>query len=236
MKVSLISSTLSSNPMIRVYPFAKFLQDSCDVNVIGPLAKKKGLYPPLREENLNITPIREEKFFPFYTKTMYKQYKAIDADIIHAFKPKIYSYGLSLLKKFSRKTPIVLDLDDWESQYMLDNYFSMSPIKLAKFLLADMYMPESYFSKKFLEMLHKYADAIIIDSFPLQKLFGGTYIPSGADVEKFDPEKINGAKIRKKYNIGREDVLISFIGNPKVHKGINDLIKVFYSLRKENEN
>ncbi len=235
MKTTLISSTLSSNPFIRVYPFGKILSEKFETKIIGPV-NSNGIYEPLKNEEWNIQPIREKKIFPFYLKTFYDIFKNVNSDIVHVFKPKFYSLGAGLILKLLKNKKIILDIDDWESQYVLDNYFSFNPIDLVKFCLVDFYMPESYFSKKILEKLRNYSDRIIVDALVLQKMFGGTYIPSGADTDLFDPDKYNAKKIRDKYGIEKNDILISFTGTPRKHKGILELIQSIDEARKENEN
>ena len=234
MKTTLISSTLSSNPFIRVYPFGKILSEKYETKIIGPV-NSNGIYEPLKNEDWNIQPTRELKFFPFYLKTFRDIYKRADSDVVHVFKPKIYSYGIGLLLKLLKKKKIILDIDDWESQYVLDNYFSLNPLDIAKFCLVEFYMPESYFSKKLLEKLRNYSDYLIVDALCLQKKFGGSYIPSGADTDLFDPEKYTGKKIRDNFGIEKDDILISFIGTPRKHKGILELITAFNEARKINE-
>src|SRR3989344_2520978 len=234
MKTTLVSSTLSSNPFIRVYPFGKILSEKFDTEIIGPV-NSYGVYHPLKNEKWNLTQIKEKKFFPLYLKTCYDIYKKIDSDIVHAFKPKIYSFGIALLLKKLKNKKIILDIDDWESQYVWDNYLKFNPLSLAKFSLVDLYMPESYFSKKLLEKLRPYSDQIIVDALILQKKFGGIYIPSGADTDLFNPEKYNPNKIRNEYNIEKDDIVISFIGTPRIHKGILELINAVAEARKVNE-
>jgi len=232
---TLVSSTLSSNPFLKVYPFGRILSEKFDTKIIGPV-NSNGIYKPLKNEKWNIQCVNEKKFFPFYLKTFYELCKNVDSDIVHVFKPKVYSFGVGLLLKLLKNKKIILDIDDWESQYVYDNYFSYNPIDLFKFSFVDFYMPESYFSKKLLEKLRNYSDRIIVDALCLQKKFGGTYIPSGADTDLFDPEKYNPKIIREKYSIEKDDILISFIGTPRKHKGILELIKAFEETRKENEN
>lgn len=232
---TLLCNTLSSNPFIRTYPFGKILSEKYDTKIIGPV-NSNGIYEPLKNETWNIDPVKERKFFPLYLKTCYDLYKKADSDIIHVFKPKVYSYGVGLILKLLKNKKVILDIDDWESQYVLDNYFSYNPVDIAKFCLVDLYYPESYFSKKVLEKLRNYSDRIIVDALVLQKMFGGTYIPSGADTDLFDPEKYKGKEIRDKYGINKNDILVAFTGTPRKHKGILELIKAVEEARKVNEN
>ena len=234
MKTTLVSSTLSSNPFIRVYPFGRILSEKYETKITGP-ANNNGIYEPLKNEEWNIQPVNGHRFFPIYLKTFFDIYRKIDSDIVHVFKPKFYSFGVGLLLKLLKNKKVILDIDDWESQYVLDNYFSLNPFDIVKFCLVDFYMPESYFSKKLFEKLRNYSDRLIVDALCLQRKFGGTYIPSGADTNLFDPEKYDGRKIREKYGIEKNEILVSFIGTPRKHKGILDLAEALNKARKENE-
>ena len=235
MKTTLISSTLSSNPFIRVYPFGRILSERFDTKIIGPV-NSNGIYEPLRNEKWNLQPVKEKKFFPFYLKTFYDLCKNVNSDVVHVFKPKVYSFGVGLILKLLKNKKVILDIDDWESQYVLDNYFSYNPVDIMKFCLVDAYMPESYFSKKILEKLRNYSDRIIVDALVLQKMFGGTYIPSGADTDLFNPEKYKSKIVRDKFNLEKDDILISFTGTPRKHKGILELIQAVDEARKINGN
>lgn len=224
MNISLVSSTLSYNPMIRVYPFYKILSKKHNVQLIGPI-DKQGFYKPLRNEIREYDGIQEKKIFPLYLKTAFDIKKRISGEVVHAFKPRIFSYGSSLLHCLKTSKKLIVDIDDWESRHFIDNYFSWNPVKLAMFLGSDGYFGEGLFGKILLEKLLPYADRIVVDCYQLQKIFGGVYIPSGADTEVFNPEKYSGKKIREKYGFKKNDVVIGYIGNPKKHKGVLEIVE-----------
>lgn len=235
MRIVMPCENLSLNSYLRVYPFAKFLAEEHDVTTLGPI-EKSGIYPPVSNDHsvkYKATPTR--KIFPFYLKNQMDVYKNIDADIIHAFKTTAYSFLPALIKKIkNKKQKLVLDIDDWESQYVLDNYFSWDPLSLAKFTLVDMYAPESYFIKKILETQVKKADAVITSSRSMQRMFGGTWIPTGPDTNYFDPEKFSGKKIREEFAV-KDKTIVLFMGTPRKHKGVDDLIAAVNELRKKND-
>ena len=226
---------LSLNSFGRVYPFAKIMGQDHDLTVLGPV-EKQGLFPPTKEDHsIKYITTKRTKVFPFYAKNFYDVYKNLNADIIHAFKTTSYSFLPALIKKIKdKKQKIVLDIDDWESQYMIDGYFSYNPLKLAKFSLVDLYMPESYFLKKALEKQTKKADAIITSSKTLQKMYGGTWIPTGPNTDYFNPENFTGKKIREEFQI-KDKTVILFMGTPRKHKGVDELIQAVRELRKQNE-
>ncbi|MBI5797744.1 glycosyltransferase family 4 protein [Candidatus Woesearchaeota archaeon] len=234
MEIVMPCESLSTNSLTRAYPFAKIMGENHKVTVVGTISKQ-GIYPPLQnDKGICYKTIPEKRIFPFYLKNTYDIYKNLDADIIHAFKPLLNSYLPSLIKKRKTHTKLILDIDDWESQFMIDNYLSKKPIELAKFTFVDLYMPESYFLKKLLEKQTKKADAIITSSRTLQRMFGGAWIPTGPNTELFNPEKYNGKRIREEFQLENKTVIL-FSGAPKKHKGIQDLIDVVKELRKENE-
>ena len=234
-KVSIVASTLSYNPMIRVYPFYKILSKKYDVELIGPI-DKNGFYKPLVNEIPSYSGVKEKKFFPFYLSTLNEIKKKIDGDVIHAFKPRVFSFGAGLLKRARSNKKLILDIDDWETQHFIDSYFSWNPVKLAMFLGSDGYFAEGLFGKKILEKIIPNADRVIVDCYRLQQIFGGTYIPSGANTDMFDPDKLSGGSVRKKYGFSKDDIIVGYIGNPKRHKGIMDIVEAVRLANKENPN
>lgn len=226
---------LSTNVYLRAYPFAKLMSENHDVTVLGPI-EKKGLFPPIKNDlSIKYQPTEKKYFLPGYLQNQKKIYQQLnDAELIHAFKVTAWSYLPSLLQKRKYKKKIVLDIDDWESQYILDYYLKPNPLKLAQFAFVDAYMPESYFIKKILESQVKKADAVITSSKTLQKMFGGTWIPTGPNTDYFNPENFSGKKIRKEFNI-EDKTIILFMGTPRKHKGVDELIQAVQELRVQNE-
>jgi len=235
MRIVMPCENLSTNVYIRAYPFAKLMSQDHDVTVLGPI-EKQGIFSPVKKDtSIKYLPTPKKKVFPFYMHNWWDVYKKLDADIIHSFKITSWSFLPPLIKKIKEKNQkLIVDIDDWESQYILDGYFSYNPIKLAKFTFVDLYMPESYFLKKALEKQVKKADAVITSSRTLQKMFGGTWIPTGPDTDYFNPENFSGKKIREEFNL-KDKIIILFMGTPRKHKGVDDLITAVKELRKDNE-
>ncbi|MSR86175.1 glycosyltransferase family 1 protein [Candidatus Woesearchaeota archaeon] len=235
MRIAMPCENLSQNGSLRVYPFAKILGEDHDVTVLGPI-EKKGIFAPIKNDlTIKYKPTEKRFFFPFYIKNQRDIYKELNnADLIHAFKVTAWSYLPALLNKIKTKKKIVLDIDDWESQYVIDNFLSANPLKIAKFTFVDAYTPESYFLKKILEKQVKKADAVITSSKTLQKMFGGTWIPTGPNTDYFNPENFSGKKIREEFHL-EDKTIILFMGTPKKHKGVGELIQAVKELQKENE-
>ncbi|MDP3728475.1 MAG: glycosyltransferase family 4 protein [bacterium] len=235
MRIAMPCENLSTNVYLRAYPFAKLMSEDHDVTVLGPI-EKKGLFLPIKNDlSIKYSPIPKKYFLPCYLQNQKEIYKQLnDAELIHAFKVTAWSYLPSLLQKIKNKKKIVLDIDDWESQYILDYYLKPNPIKLAQFTFVDAYTPESYFIKKILETQIKKADAVITSSKTLQKMFGGTWIPTGPNTDYFNPENFSGKNIRKEFHI-EDKTIILFMGTPKKHKGVDELIQAVQELKVQNE-
>lgn len=234
MKIVMPCDNLSTNGYTRAYPFAKLMSEDYDVTVLGPV-DKDGIFKPLRNDNsIKYKLYPNKKIFPFYLQNIKSAYKGLDADIIHSFKITFPSFLPALIKKIKdHKQKLILDIDDWESQYMLDNFLTINPISLAKFTFADLYTPESYFLKKALEKQTKKADAIITSSKTLQKLFGGTWIPTGPNTDLFNPDNFSGNKIREELNL-KGKIVVLFSGTPKKHKGILELMQAINEINNED--
>src|SRR3989344_3653941 len=93
MKTTLVSSTVSSNPFIRVYPIARILSEKFDTKIVGPV-NSNGIYEPLRYETWNLQTVKERNFFPLYLKTCYDFYKKIAGKVKKFGLP--YCCGCSL--------------------------------------------------------------------------------------------------------------------------------------------
>ena len=234
MKIVMPCDNLSTNGYTRAYPFAKLMSEDYNVTVVGPV-EEQGIFKPLKNDtSIKYKLYPYKKIFPFYFQNAKNIYKDLNADIIHSFKITFPSFLPALIKKIKNKNQkLILDIDDWESQYMLDNYLSPNPINLAKFTFADLYVPESYFLKKALEKQSKKADAIITSSKTLQKMFGGTWIPTGPNTDYFNPENFSGNKIREELDLKGKTVVL-FSGTPKKHKGILELMQAINEINNED--
>jgi hypothetical protein len=80
--------------------------------------------------------------YPQFFSSARQFLRALDqqpADLIYAYKPKPSSFGLGLLHRWRSKTPLFLDIDDWElSWHGGDAYrYQASPRQLIRDLRSD---------------------------------------------------------------------------------------------------
>lgn len=220
-KVSLVVSDLSGGGAIRAFLLGQVLHKlNYEIEVVGFLFGED-LYaiPPA---NVEVISIKGEKYPQFLTAAK-KLIKNLKGDIIYAVKPKMTSFGISLLHKYTSDRPLMLDMDDWELSWYGGDEWQYRPG--LKQLYRDIFKPNGALRfpdhplyLRWIEKLVPKADAITIDTEFLQKRFGGVYVPNGKDTAMFDPSKYNPEASRERYGLTPYRILM-FPGAPRPHKG-----------------
>jgi hypothetical protein len=124
-KVTLIVHNLSANPIVRAYPFAlALMRMGYEVEVAGFLIEKENVYQPYANKLKFKTVFIGKGGLINYLKGLPKLLKMIEGDIIYAFKPRMTSYFVGLLKsKFGLKRMLLLDAEDDELFFTYKNWF-----------------------------------------------------------------------------------------------------------------
>ncbi|QLE56564.1 glycosyltransferase family 4 protein [Nostoc sp. TCL26-01] len=226
MKVSLVVSDLSGGGSVRAFLLAQILQFlNYQVEILGFIYGKE-LYaiPPSGIKVISVPGTN----YPDFIGSAQKLLRQLDGDIIYAVKPKPTSFGVSLLKKFNHRRPLILDMDDWELSWHGGDQWKYRPS--FKQLYRDIFkqngalrFPDYPLYLQWMEKLVPQADAVTVDTEFLQKRFGGVYVPNGKDTEMFDPSKYNPQVSRERYGLAQYRVLM-FPGAPRPHKGVEDVL------------
>ncbi len=171
-------------------------------------------------------------YYPSYTESwsvVSRLLREIDGDILYAVKLKPSSFGIALLKKSLAQRPLILDIDDWEMSWHGGDDWSYRPTPKALFL--DLFArngslrhPDHPLYLSWMEKLVHRADAITRHTHFIGKRFGGVYIPSGKDVDLFDPGLYDYDASRQKYGLTPYRVLM-FPGAPRPYKGVEDVLQ-----------
>ncbi|MDM8520990.1 glycosyltransferase family 4 protein [Anaerolineales bacterium HSG6] len=187
-----------------------------DVEIIGP-DFGPGLWPPCNLEGISYQAVPSQNYIQ-YLYSAQKLIFASKAQIIYAIKPLITSYGLALLIRLHYKTPVILDIDDWE--------LGMAKWRLRQSKTAIVDILKAYWVgwTFFLERKIKRADKITVSGSFLQGRYGGVIIPHGRDTTYLNPTNFDSEKLRSTHRFKNEKILL-FLGTPRPHKGIEDLIK-----------
>lgn len=228
--ISILVFELSSNALVRTYPIAKTLSRHFNIEIIGVLGGKE-IYNPYKEEfEFKVIEKSREKGRLFgYFVTIKNVIKAIDGDIIYAFKPKLFSFGVGLLAKIFLKLPLVLDIEDLETANWVDkSVFSKVKLTFSRFDSNNEFI--NYLLEKFIP----FADEKVVVSNFLQNKFGGTKIYHGADTYAFDPCRVGKSEARRKLGLDDEAKYILFSGVPREHKGLEELIKSITNIKLKN--
>ena len=196
---------------------AEILQRRYDVEIIGPMSGSsiwepvQTVFPYVRVNGSS---------FPKFVPEAYKMAEKISGDVIYANKPLLTSFGIGLIKKHVSQKPLVLDIDDWEVPFAL-KYFGKRSIL----------HPNCYWSALVHERLTALADEITVSNRFLRTKFGGTVVCHARDTEHLDPLKYDGRSLREEFGIAADKKVITFLGTPRPHKGLEDLIKAMAVLR-----
>src|SRR3989344_4779847 len=116
MKITVISHNLSSNALGRAYILAKALEKNYDIEFIG--IKENGIWPPCDTGEFEYRTVNKSNVF----KNIVELYRLVTGDVVYAVKPLPASFGVGLLCKFLKRKPLVLDIDDWELGFNIQDY------------------------------------------------------------------------------------------------------------------
>lgn len=212
-KISVLNFDLSDNSLGRAYILAKALSRHYEVKIIGP-ATKGHIWEPLRQCDIEIREIPSGPF-PLLLFRLPSILKEIDGDVLYAVKPRFTSFGLALLKKFFSRTPVILDIDDWEVGFFRKRGLINRALRFMNFV-----SPNGLFWTWFIERLVRHADRVTTVSTFLKDRYGGEIIPHVKDTALLDPERVQGRVLKGAE--GKKTVM--FLGTPRKQKGLEDAL------------
>lgn len=221
-RISILNFDISNNSLGRAYLLAKVLDADFDVCIVGP-ALRGSVWGPLRGAPVEIREVPSCRF-PRILSKLPSILRAIDGEIVYAVKPRFSSFGFALLKKLASGTPVVLDIDDWEtSSYLGKGFWS----RALKFL--NLSNPNGYFWTWVMEFLIRFADRKTTVSTFLQKKYGGLIIPHVKDTESIDPAGYDEEALRGELGLAGKRIVM-FAGTPREHKGVTDALHAVSSI------
>ncbi len=236
MKISILVPDLSQNCLGRAYILAKVLQRRHDVEIVGPVFGDGIWEPVASDKDIVYKFVRFGKRFISVWK-LRELYKKIDGDIIYSSKPLFTSFGIGLIKRFTSRKPLILDIDDWQMGLINDYYYNLPIIKRLRYLIGSLVCPcntRSYWNNLFGEKLSRLADNITVSNSFLKKKFGGVVVWHGRDINTLNSMKFDKYLLRKKYEIDKENKIVMFFGTSRPYKGIEDLVKAVSLIKNKN--
>jgi glycosyltransferase involved in cell wall biosynthesis len=218
-KISVLCFDLSSNAFGRAWLLAKALSRLYDVEIIGT-SRKGGIWAPMDHSKIPVKEFTWDRY-PKFSRIKKNILDAIDGDIILVSQLMPTSFGIGLQKKKSSGKPLIVDIDDWELGFF---YHSGFWGKVGRFL--NLSNPNGLPYVWRMNSLVRCADAVSVSNRFLQKKFGGVLLPHCRDTTVLDPLKFDSDKIKEKMGFKNKKVVM-FLGTPRPHKGVDDLLTAF---------
>ncbi len=226
MKISVLCFDLSSNAFGRAWLLAKALSRVYDVEIIGT-SRKGGIWAPMADSEIPVKEFMWDRY-PKFSRIKKNILDAIDGDLILASKLMPTSFGIGLQKKKTSGKPLIVDIDDWELGFF---YHSGFWGKVGRFL--NLSNPNGLPYVWRMERLVASADAISVSNQFLQKKFGGILLPHCRDTTVLDPLKFDPDQIKEKMGF-KDKKVVMFLGTPRPHKGLDDLLAAFKNIDNPN--
>lgn len=222
-KISLLCFDLSDNSLGRAALLAQALSRYYDVELVGP-AKSGSIWSPLSDTKL---PVKQFpwKRYPAFFRTLREILQSVDGDILYACKLRPTSFGIALLKKLQTGKPLLVDIDDWELGFF---YHSGFWGKVGRFL--NLSNPNGLPYTWLMEKLLRFADGITVSNHFLRKRFSGEILYHCRDTSVLDPTKYDSAEVKQKLGLEGKKIIM-FLGTPRGHKGVEDLIASMVQVR-----
>ncbi|VAX32290.1 hypothetical protein MNBD_NITROSPINAE05-1042 [hydrothermal vent metagenome] len=217
MKISFLCFDLSDNSLGRAALLAGALARHHAVTLVGP-KKQATVWYPLRHLDLPYK-IFPWKRYPAFIPVIRQMMKAMDGDVLFACKLRPTSFGIGLLKKWVSGKPLIVDIDDWELGFFYRADFWG---RVGRFL--NFSNPNGLPHTWLMERLVKFADGITVSNKFLQNRFSGTLLYHCRDTSFLNPDKFDRDRAKEKLGV-QDKKVVMFLGTPRKHKGVDDLVK-----------
>jgi glycosyltransferase involved in cell wall biosynthesis len=219
-KISILAFDLSDNATGRADLLARLLAPRWNVEVVGPrfgdAVWKPAAGGPVPQVAI---PVDGARRYPRFAGRWPELIARADGDVLYASKLRPTSYGAALLARHRRRRPLLLDIDDWEVGFFR-RAGGWGTLGRALNLGNPNGLPWTWLT----ERLARRADAITVASRFLQRRFGGTLLPHARDTEAWDPARYDRGAARARLGLGGEPAVM-FLGTPRGHKGVDDLVE-----------
>lgn len=225
--IAMVAHTLNHNNIGRVYPFLQAFAGSERVRATLIGWDETGeLFPLLRDAPCPVVRLRGALAGPAAVRQLAAAFSG--ADVVHCFKNRAHLPS-ALAAAAPRGLPLVLDLDDWELGLYLEGAARWP--RWRQWLWGGP-MARRIGEALELERLARTAPAaLLVNSGALKAHFGGEIVYTSADAALFDPAASDGAGFRAAHGLPADAPVIGFLGTPHPHKGIDELLAAFETVR-----
>ena len=216
--VSVLTFDLSDNATARADLLAALLAPNYRVHLVGPRFGP-GRWRPTASLGIETREVEGARY-PRFASRLGALAALADGDILYASKPRATSFGVGLLARARRHRPLVLDIDDWEL-----GFFLRGGVWGTLGRAINVSNPNGLPWTWAMERLARRADALTVGSRFLERRFGGgTLIPHVRDTDAWEPSRFDAKAARAALGAGERRVVM-FLGTPRAHKGLDDLVQ-----------
>ena len=229
-RAAVVTWDLGHNPAGRAHVLYRLLESDWDVELIGPHWTRYGdsLWEPLQSANLTVRSFQCRTFEDFMPSA--EVFAAANLyDLVYVCKPRFPSVYLGALIKDSSACPLVLDVDDFEPSFFLDESFA-DLAALEANLEAAFDEPYGELATRFTQTLIPAADAVTVSNVALQQRFGGHMVRHARDAVEFRSSPARRDRARARLAIKPNEFALMFIGTPRPHKGVFEVARALHQI------
>jgi glycosyltransferase involved in cell wall biosynthesis len=186
-----------------------------DVTILGPQFATEP-WPPLRLARQPVTPFLGNRGPGFLAK-MPAIVRSIDSDVIVCCKVRFPSVGIARLARFSRHIPWVLLVDDDE--------LALTAPGRRRALRRRLTDPGGDLYTRLAHRWARKAQAVVTTTSSMRAVYGGETLPLGRALTRFDPALYDRSATRHDIGLQPSEFVVGFIGIPREHKGVHDLVE-----------
>ena len=235
MKISLLSHDVSHNNMARahlLWRMLRKLQDVDEVEIIGRASNGQVWEPLRRNTDVRIRVMGDGSLAELAER--------VDGDVLYAIKPRPTSLGVALEARKRRDRPLLVDLDDWETGFLVDDAMAMVRSKfrdetrwVARNVL-DVTSANNIYRTALMERRVGRADAVTTTSTWLADRYNGTVIVQARDTDVLDPALVDRTAARIELELPPQATVLLFMGTPRRHKGLGKVLAALDRLRRDD--
>lgn len=223
--VCVVCPELSTNALGRALLLAELASAHHDVHIAGFLCFGSEVWRPAERSAIPILPRRIKRGADYPLAARWLRRHLLGTKVLVS-KPLFTSLGLAVMAG-ARPQHVLLDNDDWELG-MREAYGPQSLRDRGRELMRrDAF--NSYASTWAIQrLLPRFPNRVASNRW-LADQFGGVILPHVRDTDFLDPARTDVAALRDELDMtGR--VWVGFIGTPRRHKGVDDLVDALTQL------
>ena len=192
-----------------------------DVAIVGVLIGGEEVWPPATSSPVPIRYKRVRRRRDLLAARGWLRREVAGAQVVVS-KPLATSLGLTLACGIT-PSRLLLDNDDWE----LGMKRSHGP-QGVRARLRELTNPQSmnvyYSTRLFNTFIRRFPHRLCSNAW-LAERFGGAVLPHVRDTAWLDPSRYDRVAARAKSGLGDERFWVGFIGTPRSHKGVDELVE-----------